>query len=133
MKQTITVILTSFCALFLSCCGCDLNGRTVTYKIEGDASNASVKYHDEYEDMLYESSVSVPWEKTFNIQFRDKEYYGGGARKENYLAYISAGLINNPSFPVKALIYVDGELVQSESTTLDNHQADAYYVVHYCD
>ena len=132
MKRTITAILTSFCALFLSCCRCDWDEKAITYKLEGDVSNATVTYHNEYEDLVYHSSVKIPWEMTFNIQFRSKEYYGGGARGDNYTAYISAGVFNRPSFPLIASIYVDGELVQSDTTTATNAQAEAFYIVRYC-
>jgi hypothetical protein len=133
MKRTITTILTSFCALFLSCGRCDWNDRTITYRLDGDVSNANVTYHNEYEDKIYHSSVKVPWETTFNIQFRSKEYYGGGSRGNSYTAYLSAGVFGRPSFPLTASIYVDGELVQSATTTETNAQAEAYYIVHYCD
>ena len=132
MKRTIITILTSFCALFLSCGLCDWDEKRITYRIEGEASNAAnVRYHNEYEDVESASSVKVPWEKSFNIQFRNTEYYGGGARGDNYTAYISAGVFNS-GFPVKVLIYVDGELVQSDSTTPTKLQAEAYYIVRYC-
>jgi len=133
MRRTITTILTPFCALFLSCGRCDLNDRTITYRLDSDESNATVTYHDEYEDMVYHSSVKVPWEKTFNIQFRSKEYYGGGARKDNYTAYVSSGVFNRPSFTLRVSIYVDGELVQSDTTTSTDAEAAAYYLVRYCD
>jgi len=134
MKRTITVILTSLCALFLSCCRCDWDERNITYRIESESSNAAnVTYHNEYEEKEHNSSVALPWERTFNIQFRSREYYGGGARRENYLAYLSAGVVGSGlSFPVKVLIYVDGELMRTESTTVTEPQATAYYVVRYC-
>jgi len=132
-RRTVTVILTSLCTLFLSCCRCDWDEKNITYRIESESSNAAnVTYHNEYEEQEHYSNVALPWERTFNIRFRSKEYYGGGARKENYLAYLSAGVYNTPGFPVKVLIYVDGELMRTESTTVTNSQATAYYVVHYC-
>jgi len=133
-KRTVTAILTPLCALFLLCCQCGWDEKNITYRIESESTNAAnVTYHNEYEDMEHYSSVALPWERTFNIQFRSKEHYGGGARKDNYLAYLSAGVIGSSlGFPVKVLIYVDGELMRTESTTVTNSQATAYYVVRYC-
>jgi hypothetical protein len=132
MRRIIATILTAFCALTVSGCR-DWNDKTITYRLEGGVSNATVTYHDEYEDLIYHSSVKVPWEKTFNIQFRSIDHYGGGARGKNYTAYVSAGVFNRPSFPLIASIYVDGELVKSDTTMQSNVQAEAYYIVRYCD
>lgn len=128
------IILLSFCMVFFSCCcndDCIFGRITVTYKVESTSiSNASVMFNNDYGDPELYRSVSLPWEYTFTIKNRGKDYYGGDYNGY-FPAFVSARSATSVSGLITVMIYVNGKPVESASTTSTRPTAEARYNVEF--
>jgi len=135
MKNSVKIILLSFCMIIFSCyCCCDeedcnqYGRRTVTYRVDSTTiSNANVMFNNDY-GLTELHPVSLPWEYTFTIKDRGKDFFGGDY--DGYFpAFVSARNSGGQSGSINVAIYVGGNPVASSSTTSTMPTAQAYYNV----
>jgi hypothetical protein len=92
-------------------------------------NEVQVDFYDEYGYVDRAASVRLPWEKTFYVQYLGDADYGGNHPGNKFTAHVTAAT-PNPASRIKVLIYLNGELVKTDSTTQTKMRASAYYLVH---
>jgi hypothetical protein len=129
-KQTIIPTLLCLTLLFLSCTKCcDILGPCIRYEVTGAApGDVAVEFHDPFGDIVRYSSVRLPFELAFRVQYRDDESVGGNHPGNVFPAYILAA-VNDRTGHLTVSIYVNGRLKQTAATSATNQQAEARYLV----
>jgi len=128
MKKAATVLML-LCVTLLSC-AVEPCGNTVRYEVNGAALGpVTINIINEFGYAERYTAERLPWKTRFKVKERGDEYFGGNFTDGKYTAYVSA-ITNNYSGHVTVAIYLNGKLVQTGETTINNRQAEAYYLIH---
>ena len=116
MKRTVAITLLSLCTALLPCCSNECEW-TITYKLTGTAAEVGVEFNNKRGDTESYSSVPIPMEYTFDIEFGSSEQTTGVSSGDVYPAYIRAWVNGIQVGWITVEIYVNGKLVRTGSST----------------